>query len=771
MNIIWNNTNYWEVRKWRFNFSDKTKGKKKLRDCENILCFDIETSNGYIKNNVVEGWDYNKARTEEAPGIFYFDNTTPVSLMYVWQCAVEHDDTIDVVMGRTWEDFKQFLLELTETITLRAYKWDSATLQEPMRSNILKQCHKKGYIGLHMYIHNLGFEFQHLRNVFEEAFSRSEHSVFARSTRKPMKVSIGYNYCNLTFHDTLCLTQKSLDNWCKDSNLPVQKLTGTFDYNLIRTPETELTQTEISYCVNDVVSMVYGIKQYRDKYVYLSNIPMTQTGEVRRKCMDKIAKTDTNWSNLCRDVTQNMTFDEYTRLVQCFLGGWTHANAFYTGKKLLNLRCFDFRSSYPGVMVSRKFPVSSFKPCSDYDIEQYEKKDINDRDYMYYVLVEFKNVISNKFNTFWSTSKCVEIDNVVADNGRIKECDYLKCYMTDLDFDVFRKVYDFEECNILEAYSAKADYLPTSFINVILDYYGNKTSLKDTGRDSEYNEAKQFINSLYGVCVTKIITDNVTFHDGWEKTMATGFDYEETIEKMTKKEMFYTYQLGVWVTAWARHNLWDAIQHLDFKTVYCDTDSIKGMFTDEDLKWFDNYNKGVWDQCMKCATIRHINPDLYRPKTPKGKLKEIGWFDREHDCLEFKTLGAKRYVCLVYDEKKQCNVIETTIAGLPKRSGVKLITSVDDFTEDNRWDWEESEKLNSCYNENQPELTWTDHNGDTYVSKDRYGLNLMPTTFELGVAGEYRLLYNMLQNYDNDIMDTPQIIRINNTKGLTGENI
>lgn len=765
MNIIWNT--YWEVRKWHFNFDVITRGKKTLPDCQSIFCFDIETSNGYVKNGVVEPFDYNKAEVKDSVNSFYYDTATPVSLMYVWQCAVEHDNTIDVVMGRTYDEFKQFLLELTDTITLQAYKWNTTSLVEPMRTNVLNKCRKHGHVGMHIYIHNLGFEFQHLRNLFEAEFSRSDKAVFARSPRKPMKVSFGFNYTNLTFHDTLSLTQKSLDNWCKDANLPVKKLTGTFNYNIIRTPNTELTPTEIDYCVNDVVSMVYGVQQYRNKYITLANIPMTQTGEVRRTCIDKIARVDGNWSKLCTQVTNAMGFNEYARLSQCFLGGWTHANAFYTDRLLHNLRCFDFRSSYPGVMVSRKFPVTSFQPCTEADIKAYEQKDINDRDYLYYVLVEFKNVVSNKFNTFWSTSKCVEIRNVVADNGRVKECDYLKCYMTDLDFDTFRKVYDYDECNILEAYSSKASYLPTAFINVILEYYKGKTALKGTGRTSEYNESKQFINSLYGVCVTKIITDNVTFHNGWEKTEATMLDFIETVTNMLKKEQFYTYQIGVWVTAWARHNLWDAIQHLDFKTVYCDTDSIKGLFDDNDLKWFDDYNKGVWDQCMKCAKARGINPDLYRPKTPKGVTKEIGWFDREHDCIEFKTLGAKRYVDLVWDKDLQQNVVETTIAGLPKSSGTQLIHSVDDFNADLKWNCKISKKLISCYNENQPMLDWVDYNGDKYTSIDRYGLNLMPTSFELGVSDDYRLLYELLQGYDNDMFDTPKIIRVINNQWLT----
>lgn len=760
--------NYEVVKNFTFDFITVQKGKQYIKSCQNIMTFDIETSNGYLKNKVVYPFDYSKGKIEG-----YYDEYIPISLMYVWQLALKHDDTIDIFMGRTWEEFEAFLKELTKEIMLQANGWyltkngyDDATRNQIFSQ--VKARHKQ--FQLHLYIHNLGFEFQHLRNVFEKNFSRSKNSVFARSQRKPMKVEFTYNYSKVILHDTLCLTQKSLDNWCKDSKLPVKKLTGTFDYLKIRTPRTKLTKTEIDYCVNDVLSMIYGVQQYKDKYESLDDIPMTQTGEVRRTCIREIAQKNIDWSLKCKEVLNNMSFERYQQLSACFAGGWTHANAMYTNRVVKNMKCFDFRSSYPGVMVSRKFPVESFHACTVNDIETYEQKDLWDRDYNFYVKVEFTNVCSKTFNTFWSYSKCEKIEGVIADNGRIKECETLVCWMTDLDFDTFKKSYNYETMTIKEAYSAKCDYLPYEFIYLILMYYLNKTKLKGTGRESEYNEAKQFINSIYGVNVTKIITDIVGFLAGWEKHSATENDYYEMIDKMTRKDVFYTYQIGVWVAAWARHNLWDAILELDFRTVYCDTDSIKGIFTDEDLDWFNNYNNKIWKQCEKVAKIRNIDINLYRPSTPKGVVKEIGFFDREEDYIEFKTLGAKRYCALVHNYEDNIDEIHTTIAGLPKDAGVIKIKNVEDFDDGLVWDCEESGKLVSYYNDKQPVAKWVDENGDEYISHDGYGLNLMPTSFSLDINDDYRMLYELLQGYDNMLYDTPKIIRESNQKYLTDYN-
>ena len=45
---------------------------------------------------------------------------------------------------------------------------------------------------------------------------------------------------------------------------------------------------------------------------------------------------------------------------------------------------------------------------------------------------------------------------------------------------------------------------------------------------------------------------------------------------------------------------------------------------------------------------------MTHPKTPKGKEKPLGIFDREKDWSEFKTLGAKRY-CYRERPKKDKN--------------------------------------------------------------------------------------------------------------------
>ena len=294
-------------------------------------------------------------------------------------------------------------------------------------------------------------------------------------------------------------------------------------------------------------------------------------------------------------------------------------------------------------------------------------------------------------------------------------------------------------------------------IKVILDYYKYKTSLKNVdGMESLYNESKQFINSIYGCAVTKLIVDEIIYNKtGWDKDSANEYTFNKAIEQILKKAQWTTYQIGCWITAWARHNLWDAIYAMDKKVVYCDTDSVKGMFTDDDMKWFDAYNESIWKLCEEVAKERHLDIELFRPKTKDGATKEIGFFDREDDCVEFKTLGAKRYCYKVWDADKNKYVVKTTIAGLPKKAGPEKVKSVNDFVDGLKWDPQSSHKLSSTYNDNQGTVEWIDRDGNHYISKDKYGLCLTPEEFRLEVDSDYKTLIGILTAATNQTLDCP----------------
>lgn len=773
MNIYWDYTNLRSVKYTNFKHGN---GRIKDLHFNNVFAFDIETSGGYLLDNgsVIpfshDIWNQNYAKGGVLSKPLQYNN--PISLMYVWQFAIENGNDIDVYMGRTWEDLKSFLLQLNDVITdLIIFGQTNISNCDPDYKSFQLGCGKWKRPTLHFYVHNLGYEMQFLRNVFPEM-----KRVFARTMRKPMKFEVQYLDMTIMFHDTLCLTQKKLATWAKDEKLSIQKAVGDLDYLTIRTPLTPLTDEEIGYCVNDVALMVEGVKKYRDKYNgKLVNIPTTQTGEVRIVCRNEISLKNNDWAEKCYMIDHSYSWDFFNRLLQAFGGGWTHANEKYSGMlqgvpvKGQPIVCWDFASSYPSVMTTFKYPVSEFRKIDDQRLAYLETLDLDDSDYRYMLVVEMFDVESEVWNSFFSTSKCIELsDHTITDNGKIVATDYMKVCITDTDWDIMKKAYSFSSYNVLEAYEADADYLPIEFINVILNYYADKTSLKGTGNESKYNAAKQFINSLYGCCVTKIVTDTVEFHGDWDKSAVTERDFDKLMELPEKEatllsqisKKFTTYQIGVWIPAIARHRLWDAILHFDSKVVYCDTDSIKGYFDDTDIQWFDDYNKYIGSLQQKVANHYNFDVERFSPKTPKGKAKQLGIFDREEDCVEFKALRAKVYAYKFLDEDSNTYKIKTTIAGLPKRSGVKVITDVDMLSDDLYWTPELSEKLCCHYLDNQPSSDWTDEFGNTWHSDDRYGIMLEPIGFDLSIASEYAYLLDVLNKSSNvDYFNTPEIIR------------
>lgn len=734
--------------------------------CDNIITFDIETSTGYYKDGQAIGFDHDKYNNDEDYQKL-IDSSEPMSIMYTWQCAVEnYDKDIKVFFGRDYDSLSDFLSMLTSEIK-RQSMFGFQTLDRDGETHAALFYSKKD-ANIMIFIHNLGFEFQHLRNLFEDEFySKRKQNVFARTSKKPMKVNFKYaKHINIELRDSLVLTQKSLDNWCKDENLPVMKC-EKIDYLKIRHPRTPLTDKEIQYCLNDVISMVYGIEKYRTKFGSLKEIPLTQTGIVRKKVCSTLWAEDMEWCLDQWEIMRGYNLEFFNKLCKLFQGGWTHANADYVGYTYDNVRAFDFASSYPAVMTTRKYPVTKFEECDVAEFDDLASQDIHTADYRWFAKIKVYSedsiVMSNLRNNYWSNSKCTEIEGPVSiDNGRVKSCVSMTLYLTDVDYDTFKQAYDYDNVECLELYKSKAGYLSTSLIKLILDYFGYKTSLKGTDNESLYIESKQFINSIYGCFVTKIISDAIEFNeedDGWKKIECTEKDFSDTMGKLKPDKVFGSFQLGCWVTAWARHGLWDFILQFDEKIIYCDTDSIKGLFTDEDIDWINNYNDSIASLEARVAKELGIDDTLYTPVTSKGKMKRLGIMEREDDAVHFKTLGAKRYVYETEDGEMHC-----TIAGLPKSAGVNKIHKCEDFTNETVWNTKESKKNAVYYNDNQHSAIWTDEDGFSYISKELYGLAIIPTTFDLSLSKEFREFLITLNrgyvDYDDEFFDdTPKILR------------
>lgn len=216
-------------------------------------------------------------------------------------------------------------------------------------------------------------------------------------------------------------------------------------------------------------------------------------------------------------------------------------------------------------------------------------------------------------------------------------------------------------------------------------------------------------------------------------------ELSEAIDKYNKsKSRFLFYPWGVFVTSYARRNLYSGILEFGEDYIYSDTDSIKCINIDRHMDYIRKYNTWITGQIDKVLESYKINPDKARPKNIKGEEKQIGVWDweTEHDpYTDFKTLGAKRYIYM------QGGNMHITIAGVSKNLGKKYIRSRPDafdfFSDDMEIPADYSGKLTHTYLDDEQAGTLTDYQGRTMDYFEKSSVHLEKSSYNLDVLESY----------------------------------
>lgn len=671
-------------------------GSRKKID-NTIYSFDIETTSYLILDGKqVSGIEYQNLTKEEQ------ERSEFRSCMYIWMFSIN-----DVVYyGRTWEEFKKFL-------------------------NRLEMYSKEKKI---VFIHNLSFEFQFLKGVFNFT------DVMARKSHKVMRCF--FEDYNIELRCTYMMSNCALKYLPKLFDLPVKKQVGDLDYTLIRTPNTEITAQEMKYCENDCLVIYYYIQRELETYERVDKIPLTSTGHVRRELKERISE-DWNYKNKVKKAI-NTDPHIYNLLQDAFAGGYTHANWIYTDEIIKNVDSWDFTSSYPYILVTHQFPSTEFKKCYIKDVKNMSKR------FAYIIVVKFKNIKCKYFNNFISQSKCRNIKGGKYDNGRIIEAEELETTITDIDFYFILQSYNCQY-EIEEIYYSKYDFLPKQFIEFVLEKYVNKTEFKNVeGKEVEYMKEKNKFNSLYGMSVTNMIRDKVIFDnkEGWFEKPLTNTEIISALQN-EKKKGFLSFAYGVWVTAYARSNLLKNVIKLDEYVIYCDTDSMK-LKEGYNKNVIEEYNNFVHKKIEYVSKTLEIPIEKFSPKDVFGESHILGVFDSDGNYNEFITQGAKKYgitkwikkekikdnMNIIKIENEKALVLEITVAGVPKQ-GAKALKDLSEFKDNFVFNFKDTNKNLVIYCENQKEFCLTDYQGKSYNVNDESGCCIVPTTYVLGKALEY----------------------------------
>ena len=593
-----------------------------------------------VRTNFRFAWSNKKLKYFNVPAALDIETTSfyqgkkKCACMYEWTLGLYGA----VMIGRTYDDLVEVLDRLAAVLDLGTHK------------------------RLLIYVHNLAYEFQFICGHF------AWEKVFAIDTRKPL---YALTDTGLEFRCSNLLSGYSLEKLGEQlHDFQIQKLTGALDYSLLRHCNTPLTDREIAYCVNDVKVVMAYIMERIQTDGGISKLPLTKTGYVRKYCRDACfygPEKNKKKRLRYRELMKSMTIDpeEYRQMKRAFQGGFTHANPFYSGRVLENVTSYDFTSSYPAVMVAEEYPMSTGEVIK---IESREHFDEQIRRFCCIFDVEFSGLVASvTFDNYISQSKCWGLEGYVVNNGRVVSADLLRTTITDQDFLIIRKMYKWEKMRVSNFRRYRKTYLPTDFVRSILELYQDKTTLKGIkGKEVEYLRAKEMINSCYGMTVTDIVRPIFEFTDHWEDPVTP--DLTEEIEKYNKNPgRFLFYLWGVYVTAYARRNLFSGILECGTDYVYSDTDSIKILNAEDHQEFIAQYNQRITAQIEKALDFHRIPREMAAPETVEGIKKPLGVWDFDGFYTRFKTLGAKRYMT------ETDNGINITVAGINKKHAMPYL--------------------------------------------------------------------------------------------------
>lgn len=689
-------------------------GNNKGEKFYNVPCsFDIETSSFY-RDEDGRTYDYTTVnKMVDANG--KKAKLEKCSTMYIWQFGINGF----IIIGRTWTEFTDML----ETLV-----------------NVLELTEKKRLI---VYVHNLSYEFQFIRTLFDW------EKVFSIDMRKPI-YAITKNY--VEFRCSYLLSGYSLAKLGEQlTRYKCAKMVGDLDYNLIRHSRTPLSDTELLYCINDIRVVMCYIQEQIEDCKGINKIPLTKTGYVRKYCRKhclRLEDNSQNWGyiNLMNELQIN-NLDEFDTLQRAFAGGFTHANAEYTDEVIPDVDSYDFTSSYPYVMVSEQFPMSRGVKINVKSTAQF---DFLISKYCCVFDVEFTNIfaVETQDNPI-SVSKCIIKENHCENNGRLVAASKIVITITNVDYNIIKNFYKWDNMRVGNMYCYKRGYLPTTFIKSILHLYETKTKLKGVeGKEVEYLNSKEMLNSCYGMCVTNPLRDEFTYNGEWDINNLTPQMKEELLYKYnTSKNRFLFYPWGIFVTAYARRNLFTGIYEAKDDYIYSDTDSIKLRNGNTHINYFKEYNNKVIYKLQKACKYHCIPYSLCEPVTIKGITKILGVWDYEGRYSRFKTLGAKRYMVEEENALKANGKVynhSLTVSGVNKKTAIPYLINTygengifEAFTNYLDIPPEATGKNIHTYIDYKQEGTLTDYRGDTAQYNENTGVHLEPTGYSLSLSVLY----------------------------------
>lgn len=545
-------------------------------------------------------------------------------------------------------------------------------------------------------IHNASYDLSYLIGYFQKYLpDKDDRSCIMRDTHN----IVAYRQGGIDIRDTYALCNTSLEKWGKDLNVEHKKQVGLYDYNKVIYQDSYLSKDEITYDKYDVLSLYECFKkQLAIHNDTLASVPYTSTGYVRRDTAH-FCRQDKYYRKKYFCETR-LTLDQLDDCIMSFAGGYTHNNRFFNGKIIRGLIGHrDFRSMYPSILRCYLLPVG--KPFTIFDLKN-PLLNINEMDIFrllkmspeYYTVSKLwikSAVLKDKKITmpFMQYSKLDVISEgkntkCLKDNGRVLSFHGDAVINVDnFMLQILTEQYELE-CMVLKVIRFKTGYLPQCLCNLIDTYFKAKSDLKIEHQKNKklYGEldertieaginlmlSKQKLNGIYGMFVQNPLANEYDIdYESDEIINSTLLQNMDDEQRETELNNFYNnynkylpYQVGIFVTALARFELYEYIKTIGYANVYyCDTDSIFYKKTAAIEKRIEALNKK-----------KHANAAALKAFIVNSEGKEIYYdvFEEEDDLKAFKGLHAKCYAMI----EKDSDEFTCTIAGVPARTMIAM---------------------------------------------------------------------------------------------------
>lgn len=229
----------------------------------------------------------------------------------------------------------------------------------------------------------------------------------------------------LRFWDTFHLEMRGLKAMGETCGLP--KATGDWDYSLVRTPQTPLTDTELYYAARDVQVIPAYLKYLLHANEWLTqdmlgNRVLTKTSLVRQMAKNTIATLridkksgkkltlEKAFTKLC-EAELPKTFRQYCLRKGCFRGGFTFTAAATANEVVHNVASLDVTSMHHTFINGRYVPLG-FKPVLPglLEIDYNEIMEINRKNVLnnyhkpfkhaFHMVIKLKNIRLRKGSCF-----------------------------------------------------------------------------------------------------------------------------------------------------------------------------------------------------------------------------------------------------------------------------------------------------------------------------------------------------------------------------------